>query len=556
MRWEIAPKTETGLIAQILRNRGVTTQEQKYDFLHPSLDHTSAELSLPNAPQAADFIRRTIDSQQPIVIFGDYDVDGIAASAILYRTIKSRGGDISVFIPHRDRHGYGISNDAITEIIQSNPEAKLIITVDNGIVAIDQIEFAKQHGFSTIITDHHRSLSRQPDANYIIHSDQLCGASVAWCLARHLIDQPAAARLLQYVTLGTICDVIPLRGINRNLTSAGLNAIAEAPFPGLEALILECGSRPAQLTSAEIAFRVGPRLNAPGRVDSAKDALDLLISDDPIASRPLARRLSLANHLRQTQTSGALLQAFELLDPSDKIQVVGAKEWPSGVIGLVAAKISERFARPSLVFTFGQQVSKFSARSIPKVDLIAELQSEPDYFLRLGGHAGAAGGSIRTADFDHLKAALLRHFADIDIGMGQPVLNIDAEIDIDSVSLDMLTKLDKLQPTGSGNSAPIFVSTVRPQSIRRFGKKGAILPPHLGFRVGFRQCVFFNGAEHFDTLTQNPLVQIAYTPSRDFQDDTFSLRLDIQDIRPLPRPTRPAVYRQINELFAFRPYRT
>ncbi|KKQ79925.1 MAG: Single-stranded DNA-specific exonuclease [Candidatus Daviesbacteria bacterium GW2011_GWA1_38_7] len=321
--WSIIKRKEKDLQKHLLSIRDVKSKKDSDEFFDPKIENYLKEFEIQNLKKAVERIKSAIDKKEQIFIYGDYDVDGVSASAVMYLGLKKIGASVLPYIPHREKEGYGLSKTGIDEI--KKKDAKLIITVDNGIVALEQVKYAKDLGIDVIITDHHTPLDTLPDADVIVHSTAICGAAVAWCLIRKLVDEKTAKELLQFVSLGTIADMMPLLGVNRSLIVEGLRQLNTTTNIGLKALILESGLELGKISSFEIGFVLGPRLNAIGRLEHALDALRLLCTKDLLKATKLSRLLCDMNSKRQNLTQIAFDEARLQVQESKKIFVLGSR---------------------------------------------------------------------------------------------------------------------------------------------------------------------------------------------------------------------------------------
>ena len=278
MKWKVLPKKSDDLVEQILINRGVKTKKEKEIFFNPKISDFEKDLKIPGIDKALKRISEAIKKNELVIVFGDYDVDGICACAILYKALTSLGAKVLPYIPHREKEGYGLSKLGL-EFAKSSG-AKVVITVDNGIVAFEQAKYAKSLGLDLIITDHHLPDKKLPAAYEIVHSTKMCGAAVAWCLIKDFINKELASELLQFVCLATVCDLMPLLNLNRTFVYEGLKILNQTTNPGLLALINESGLHFEEIGSFEIGYVLGPRINAIGRLEHAMDALRLLCTKD------------------------------------------------------------------------------------------------------------------------------------------------------------------------------------------------------------------------------------------------------------------------------------
>lgn len=522
--WKIAPKLSDDLITQLLENRGVTTTEEKDQFFNPKILDYEKDLKIPGIKQAQKRIRKAIDEGELIIVYGDYDVDGICASAILYKALSSLGAKVLPYIPHREKEGYGLSNGGLEYARDSG--AGVVITVDNGIVALEQAKFAKELGLDLIITDHHTPLEALPEANCIVHSQKMCGAAVGWCLVREIISDSLEKELLQFVAIATICDMLPLLGLGRAFVYEGLKEVNKTKNIGILSLLLECNlSLP--LSSYDISHVLGPRLNAIGRLEHAIDALRLLCTRDQIKARKLAKMLADANVARQQLTLQAIDQARTLVDQKKKIHIVDSAEWVPGIIGLVAARLTEEFGRPSIAISVGDGLAKGSARSKDGVNITEIIRTCSDILVDVGGHKGAAGFSIKNEHITIFKQRLEEAMEGVESTFDQ-VLEIEAQVEANKLTKSLAKELEDFEPFGFFNAQPLLSTNhMQISDIRLVGNEGK----HLKFKADGIDAIAFGFGNIKELLSAGQLVDLAYNLEINKFNGAEILQLKIKDIR-------------------------
>ncbi len=517
MRWKILPRTSSDLIEQLLKNRGIKAQE-KVNFFQPYISDFKKDLQIPGIKKAQERIVRAIKNNELIIVYGDYDVDGISAVAILYKGLTSIGARVLPYIPHREKEGYGLSIQGLQSVKKSG--ASLVITVDNGIVAYEQSKFAKELGLDLIITDHHIPKNTLPDAFAIVHSTKMCGAAVAWCLINDLIKKDLNEELLQFVALATICDLIPLVNLNRAFVTEGLKILNATTNLGLQELIKASGIE-NPIGSYEIGYMIGPRLNAIGRLEHAIDALRLLCTKDIAKAKQLAKLLCDTNSKRQQMTTVAIDQARLLVDRNKNIQILASDNWSAGIIGLIAGKITEEYYKPTIAISIGEKVSKGSARSIEGINIVETIRKSSNLLIDVGGHPGAAGFSIETKHIEVFRTKLEAYFTDINIS--EKVLIIDASLDINKLNKLLINDLQKFEPFGFGNPRPVFVShNLLVSDIRTVGSG-----KHLKFKVNGLDAIAFGMGILSNTLENGQLISLAYTPELDSYSGLEKIQLKV-----------------------------
>jgi len=459
-------------------------------FLNPKLAFLNDPFEIPNIQVAAARVLQAKDRGEKVVIYGDYDVDGVTATAILVQTLKMLGLNTSYYIPHRYGEGYSLSVDSVQKIAADG--AKLLITVDCGISSVDEVEAARAAGLDVIVTDHHNLPQVLPKPCAIVNPKQivgehpsknLSGAGVAfkfaWALLRSAGNKDSVflTSLLDLAALGTFSDVVPLVLENRIIAAAGLKLINERKRLGLK-LLAEAASLNGELSANHIYFALAPRLNAAGRIEHASKAVELLLSADPQQAGEIARELSRINSRRQDIGSAIKEEVFSQLDDAyiagHKLIVLAGDNWHPGVIGIVASQVAETFSRPTVLIGINDGVGRGSARSIEGLSIYKILNSCSDLFLDFGGHEGAAGFEIATDKIPELRSRL-KKLVEETINPAELVatIEIDAELLPDQISLGLINQIDKLAPFGEGNEPPVFmVCDLQLADFKKVGKTG------------------------------------------------------------------------------------
>lgn len=473
--YEASLKHLSPVIAQILFHRGITPDELP-GFLYPSTSAMHAPMLMRGMAEAVRRIRDAIASGERITVYGDFDVDGITGAALLYDTLTTLGANATYYVPHRRSEGYGLNTGALDRLRAGG--AALIVTVDCGISCAEEIEYARGIGMDVVVTDHHYPPAALPAAVAILNPRQplcgypfkdLAGVGVAFKLASALVEGRADAarlrqRVLDLVVVGTVSDMVPLRGENRVLVQYGLPALSQTPRPGLRALLRQAGLDHVNVSAGDISFRVGPRLNAAGRLDHAIVGCELLLTQDRARADELAGLLEQKNVERQNMTGAILEEARQRIGPhpSDRALVVDDPDWPGGVIGLVAGRLVEEYCRPVAVVERGEIESRGSARSVAGFNLIEALTQFGGSLLKFGGHAQAAGFSLRTDMIPALRAHLAaRALECLSVDDLVPSIFLDAEVGGRGFGVSSLQalyeQLATLEPFGIGNQPPVLM---------------------------------------------------------------------------------------------------
>jgi len=524
LRWETAcPDQEAvlslekagylPLAARTLARRGICSPEAAEAFFTMKPDNLHDPFSLPDMQKAVDRLRHAAEKGETVAVYGDYDADGVTATCVMIRALRAFGIDCIWHIPDRERDGYGLNAEAVEEL--SRRGASLIVTVDTGVTAYKEAELAKSLGVDMIVTDHHECRSEWPDAVAVINPrrpdsgypfDGLAGVGVAFKLVCALTGdwRGSLIRYADIVALGTIADIMPVTGENRLLITQGLKAMAVTRNPGLKALLSETGQDFQTITSDTVAFVLAPRINAAGRVGRADAALELLLADNGVQAAELARSLCELNDLRQSLEKGVLQQAKAMVEPTASALVLAGEGWPSGISGIVAARLCDQFERPVFIACLDGDLARGSARGIAGVHLVELLAKHAHLLEAYGGHGQAAGFTIRRGNIETFRQAIEKDVAAL--GRIENVLEIDAEISPEWLDLEGLRSLEALAPFGRDFPQPVFSlpdCTVASAAPMGGGKHLRINLDCGGRRLN---AVWFNQTlEQFDRLTRSSM---------------------------------------------------
>ena len=467
-----AQQKEVGLLAGILAARGITDPTEALTLLAGE-EELSDPMLLTDMDKACARILEAIDKEQTIVVYGDYDVDGVTATALLYQHLKGMGASVKCMLPSREGDGYGLSKNAIQSIHDKG--CQLIVTVDNGISALEEAEFAASLGVDLIVTDHHLPHDALPKAVAVVdprraddHSPfkGLCGAGVAFKLCAALDGCPPE-EMLDYcgdlAAVGTVADVMPLTGENRTLVKAGLKLLQQTDRPGISALLEEVGLGGKPITAENVSYAIAPRINAAGRMDNAVTALQLVLCEDEERAEELAHKLNEINVARQETEQEIVKAAQEQLDAEpaileDRVILIWGRDWHPGVIGIVASRLVEKTGRPVIVVSVDEHgEGKGSGRSVQGFNLHECIASCEDILLRFGGHAMAAGLSVREENLPELRRRLNEWAARECAVLFTPPLECDLSIHLDRITVESVRRLEQLAPYGAENPTPVFV---------------------------------------------------------------------------------------------------
>jgi single-stranded-DNA-specific exonuclease len=481
-------------LAQVLINRGYRDRESASAFLNPRLQNLHDPFELPQMSTAVERVSEAIEKHERIVIYGDYDVDGVTSSALLWRVLLAAGAAVDNFLPHRMDEGYGLSRDGLTRCLKEFQPA-LLIAVDCGTSSCEEIADLRKQGIDTIVLDHHEPPPRLPDCTALVNPKMVDRASrpftplasvgvsfkLAHALLKHdrrLAESVDLREHLDLAAIGTVADIVPLTGENRILVKAGLERLSHTPKIGLRAL-LDIAGVPEKINPYHIGFRIGPRLNAAGRLADARAALELLLTDDHDRAATLAKLLDEHNAERQRIEEGivgaALLQARQSAD--DRVLVLANESWHVGVIGIAASRVTQEFYRPTVVIGKG---GKGSCRSVSGFSIIEALRQCSSLLEKFGGHEMAAGLTVRFDTIPKLRRALNK-IAKVMLGdnLLAPELAVDAVLKLDELDEEFLEQLSRFEPCGPENPTPVFAV----EGVRLRGAPRLVGKNHLRFNV-------------------------------------------------------------------------
>jgi single-stranded-DNA-specific exonuclease len=544
------------LLAQCLLNRGLSDPASIAAFLQPRLKQLADPFLLPNMGAAVERLLQARQRGEPLVIFGDYDVDGVTSTALLLEVLRPLGWKVHYYLPHRMDEGYGLSPDGVENCLAKFP-VSLLLAVDCGSTAVATIASLRQRGVDVIVLDHHQVSSPAPAATALVNPQleaapsspftELCSAGLAFKLAHALVKRgreaalPGAADfdlrpLLELVALATIADIVPLTGENRILVSAGLERLNATQRPGLIAL-KRVAQSPARLGTYEVGFQLAPRLNAAGRLETAEDALRLLVARDLAAALPIAQKLDARNRERQKIERGIAEEVIGVVrakfnPQTDYVIVEGQLSWHIGVVGIVASRVLQQFYRPTIILGGDGEEFRGSGRSIPGLDLAAALRECSDLLLRAGGHALAAGVSLLPANLDAFRARLnelaRRTLKPDEL---QPPLRLDAEVSLGDVTLDCLEALDQLRPTGQSN--PPVQLLARSLTLQRPPQRMGAEKQHLKMWVTdgatAHEAVWWRAGKEPSLASR---FDLAFAPQINDYDGRRTVQLKVLDWRP------------------------
>ncbi len=546
-----------GWLSSLLRTRGIDTPEKAGRFLHPSLEHLHDPLLMQGMDKAAGIIRQAVAEGKSIIIYGDYDVDGVCATSILLETLQDMGTQADFRIPSRHGEGYGLNPDAVRDMAQNH---QLLITVDCGVTNHEEVRLAQMLGMTVIVTDHHQLADTPSPADAVLNPllgdypfRRLCGAGVALKLTQALLGMEAVKRRIDLAALATVADIVPLIDENRVIVREGLAAMGESSRPGLRALLTVAGVNPP-VSAGQVGFRLAPRINAGGRLEDAAQGVTLLTTRDELLAQRIAAHLEDANAQRQALEQDITQQAMQELTRTvdflkDRAIIVMGEGWNHGVIGLAAGRICEKYHFPTIVLSRQGDTAVGSCRSIPGVNIHAMLSTCKDLFIRFGGHEQAAGLTMQAELVPELRRRLnLAINENCDLRCYVPAKEYDLPLPLAQVNLELIDTLNQLQPTGYGNPAPVFLARgAQVQLMRRVGRQQQHLKLSLLDGNAVRDGIAFSmghlAEEGYDTA------DVLFSPEKNEFMGRVTAQLQVQAMRPaegtVPLPGEAALFQGV-----------
>lgn len=559
--WQIGTKDHTtvdlgkelgisNVLAKILSSRGIRDIPTAKAFLYAQADNLDNPFNIPNMRRGAERIFTAINNKEKILVYGDYDVDGITATALLYSIVRRLGGNAGYYVPERLEEGYGLNRQAIANAKQQG--TNVVITVDCGISAVEETKYAAELGLDLIITDHHQPPAVLPQA-YAIINPKLASPSVPWfnlagvgvaykfalALAELFNSKAYCKEYLDLVALGTVADIVPLQDENRILVKEGLHLLKETLRPGIRALLDTSGIKGNEISSEQIGYILAPRLNASGRLGKADRAVEMLISADYETAKDTALILEQENKTRQEIEAGILEQALQMIEEQadltkDKVIVLASQDWHPGVIGIVASRITDRYYRPTIIISVGQGIGKGSGRSIPGFNLYEALKQNREILQNYGGHEMAAGLMIEETQIQALRKALnlyaKENLLEKDL---VPVLQADCEIAWNELSADLVEEIALMSPFGYHNPCPLLVLRgKRIANCKGVGANGNHLKMRVLDESGWLDGIAFNKGLHQEAINTCDRCDLAIVPEINRYKGQAKLQLVVKDLKP------------------------
>ena len=551
--WQFAPQVEdadftkiakkAGLgpeVARLLFERGIQDQESLKKFLEPSLEDLYDPYLLHDMGKAVERIRRAIEDGEFILIYGDYDADGMTSASIIKESLEQLGAECRVYLPNRFTDGYG-PNASVYKYFIEQEGISLIVTVDNGVAGHEAIELAQSMGVDVIVTDHHSMPENLPDAYAIIHPEHpdanypfkhLAGCGVAFKLACALLEE-VQVELLDLVAIGTIADMVSLTDENRILVQYGLEMLRHTQRIGLQEMLTMAGISVNEVTDETVGFQIAPRLNALGRLDDPNPAIDLLTGFDDEEAHEIALMIHQKNEERKEIVQSIYEEAKTMVNPEKKVQVLAKEDWNPGVLGIVAGRLLEELGQTVIVLNIEDGRAKGSARSVEAVDIFEALDPHRDLFIAFGGHAGAAGMTLEVENLEALSQVLENYILETGIDLsGKKTINLDEELDLETLNLEMLKNFERLAPFGMDNQKPIFyIRDFHVESARTMGAGNAHLKLKISKGETSFEVVAFGQGRWVTEFAQTKNLELAVKLSVNQWNGQTALQLMMVDAR-------------------------
>lgn len=544
LKYKKKPKDLKQIVDILLKNRGITSANGKKEFLNPTspekLSLNEVKLDAKKVAKAVKRVEKAIKGKEGVVVYGDYDADGICATAILWEALYKKGRDVLPYIPERFSEGYGLNPETIKKLKKENENLSLIVTVDNGITAKGAVKEANKLGIDVIVTDHHQKEKSLPSAFAVVHTTEIGGAGVSYIFAREVkkkLGEKVKRSALELVAIGTLADQIPLLGPNRSFVKHGLDALNETQRPGLLSLFKEAQLEKGTIGTYQAGFVIAPRLNAMGRLEHAIDSLRLLCTTNVKNASLLAKKLARTNLKRQKIVDDVLVLAKDKADKKDwdGVLVIAHESFHEGVIGLAASKLVEEFYRPAIVVSMGKEVSKASGRSIPGFNIIEAIRKLDDLLISGGGHPMAAGFSIETKNLGKFEKKLSKIATSLLTSeILEKTLKIDMEIEFNQINFDLTNELRKFEPTGLGNPTASFkTDNVVVLEARSVGRDNT----HLKLKLEKEGITFSGIAFNLGFLIQtlgikeNSKIDICFNVDENLWNGRRDVELKVKDLR-------------------------
>ena len=532
------------IIEVLLENRGIRGSKERVEFLNPvkpeDVSLAYLKINKEEVKKAIFRLKTAFKNRERVIIYGDYDADGICGTAILWETLYGLGFDVWPYIPERFSEGYGVNFESVEKLKKEYPNFRVLITVDNGIVANEEVDKINKLGIDVIVTDHHQAGKKKTNSYSTIHTTDVCGSAVSWIFSREIKNRFLKLKNkktggLDLVAIGTIADQVALLGANRSFAKWGLRDLNNTNRSGLLSLFKEAGLTKGEIGTYEVGYIIAPRINATGRIEQGIDSLRLLCTKSEKKSLELARKIGNINQKRKDIVDKVVEKALNLTDKNslEKVLIIDGKSFHEGVIGLAAGRLVEVFYRPAIVISKGEKISKASARSIPGFNIIENIRKLDHILLDGGGHPMAAGFSILTKNINKFKKEFIKIVNEsINDELLLKKVKIDMDLGFKDFSLDLINKINTLEPFGIGNPFPVFITeNVEILDKRLVGKENKHLKLILKKDERIFDAIAFNMGDVFPALSKKEKISIAYSLDKNFWDGRDKIQIKVRSLR-------------------------
>lgn len=543
--WKEKPSDKEEVVKILLNNRGIKTKKDSAEFFEPisPMDINLSDIGVDpkEVKKAILRIKKAREMGEHVVVYGDYDADGITGTATMWETLHSLGIHVLPHIPERFTEGYGLNVESVKKLKEKDPELSLIVTVDHGITATEKVGELKKLGIDMIISDHHQAGKKMPKPLALVYTTEVGGSALSWFLAREItknLSQPKNFQIekrLELAAIGTIADQLPLIGVNRSVVKAGLEELNRTSRPGLIELFNEAKIVKGNIGTYEVGFIIAPRINSTGRLKHGLESLRLLCTTSQLKALEIASGIAKTNLERQKIVEEVVIHAKNSSGEmaSASVIVLSHDSYHEGVIGLAAARLVEEYYRPSIVISTKDGIGKASARSISGFNIIEAIRAHEGLYIEGGGHTMAAGFSIKTEKISLFTQKIQEYAANILTDeILKRKLKVDMEIDPDLITFGLLMELKKFDPTGIGNPSPSFITkNFVVADFKKVGKRMNHFKLKLEKDKKKIDAIFFDGATGFENLKKGDVVDAVYRVEENIWNGISSIQLFVKDIR-------------------------
>jgi single-stranded-DNA-specific exonuclease len=539
------PSDKNEIVEILLKNRGIKTKKDKEEFFQPSnpMETRLSDISVDpkEVKKAILRIKKAMEGGEHVIVYGDYDADGITGTAIMWETLHNLGIHVLPHIPERFTEGYGLNVESVKKLKEKDPDLSLIITVDHGITATDKVGVLKKLGIDMIISDHHQAAKKIPNPLALVYTTEVGGSALSWFLAREITKTLSGEKnfkiekRLELAAIGTIADQLPLVGVNRSIVKYGLEELNRTSRPGLIELFAEAKIEKGSIGAYEVGFIIAPRINSTGRLKHGLESLRLLCTTSQLKALEIASGIAKTNIERQKIVEEVVIHAKNSSEKmvSASVIVLSHDSYHEGVIGLAAARLVEEYYRPSIVISTKDGVGKASARSISGFNIIEAIRAHESLYIEGGGHTMAAGFSIKTENIPLFTQKIQEYAAKLlTDDVLKRKLKADLEIDPGLITFALLMELKKFDPTGIGNASPTFITkNFSVSDFKKVGKRMNHFKLKLEKDKKKLDAIFFDGATNFENLKKGDIVDVIYRIEENVWNGISSIQLLVKDIR-------------------------